>query len=269
MTATWVRLLAITALLLGIAGCAANRGGNVADSGAGADLPTPSDQTDVQRRARIRLELASSYFDEGKTTVALDELKLVLQLDPNLSEAHNLRGLIYMRLDDKRLAEDAFRRAYQLAPRDPNVAHNYGWLLCQQGRIGEAEPYFSQALGSPVYADKAKTWMAQGICQLRAGLRADAERSLARAYELDPGNPVVAYTLARQLYEQGEAQRAQFYARRLNNSELANAETLWLGVKIERRLGNTEAQQQLADQLRKRFAQSRENLALDRGAFNE
>lgn len=260
-----VRMAAGLALVALLGGCA----GGTQGGATGADLPTASDQTDAQRRARIRLELASGYFDEGKTTVALDELKQVLQLDPNLPEAHNLRGLIYMRLDDKRLAEDAFRRAYQLAPRDPNVAHNYGWLLCQQGRVGEAEPYFAQALGSAVYGGKAKTWMAQGVCQLRAGQRADAERSLTRAYELDPGNPVAAYNLARLLYEQGDAQRAQFYARRLNNSELANAETLWLGVKIERRLGNTDAQQQLADQLRKRFVQSRETLALDRGAFNE
>jgi type IV pilus assembly protein PilF len=33
--------------------------------------------------------------------------------------------------------------------------------------------------------------------------------------------------------------RAQFYIRRINNSELANAQTLWLGVKVENRLNNT------------------------------
>jgi type IV pilus assembly protein PilF len=39
------------------------------------------------------------------------------------------------------------------------------------------------------------------------------------------------------LYDhRGELTRAQFYIRRLNNSNLANAETLWLGIKIEQRL---------------------------------
>jgi type IV pilus assembly protein PilF len=57
--------------------------------------------------------------------------------------------------------------------------------------------------------------------------------------------------------------------RRLNNSEFANAETLWLGIKVERRLNSREAMDQLADQLRKRFAQSKELAAYNRGAFDE
>ena len=63
--------------------------------------------------------------------------------------------------------------------------------------------------------------------------------------------------------------RAQFYIRRINNSELANAETLWLGVKVERALGETVAMRQLSEQLRKRFPQAKETAALDRGAFDE
>jgi type IV pilus assembly protein PilF len=75
--------------------------------------------------------------------------------------------------------------------------------------------------------------------------------------------------LAALLFERGELVRAQLYSRRLNNSERATAESLWLGIKVERRLDNREAVSQLADQLRKRFAQSREAAAFDRGAFDE
>jgi type IV pilus assembly protein PilF len=63
--------------------------------------------------------------------------------------------------------------------------------------------------------------------------------------------------------------RAQFYIRRLNNSDLANAESLWLGVKVERRMNDRVAMDQLADQLKKRFPQSREAAAYTRGAFDE
>ena len=57
--------------------------------------------------------------------------------------------------------------------------------------------------------------------------------------------------------------------RRLNNSELANAESLWLGVRVERRLENRDAMLQLAGQLLKRFPQSNEALAYQRAAFDE
>jgi len=55
----------------------------------------------------------------------------------------------------------------------------------------------------------------------------------------------------------------------LNNTELANAETLWLGVKVERRLDDRVAMRQLGEQLKKRFPQSREATAFEKGAFDD
>ena len=201
--------------------------------------------------------------------MALDELKQALAADPSYAEAYNLRGLIYMRLNDIRLAEDSFRRALALNARDPNTQHNYGWLLCQQGRYAESFEAFRQVLTHATYGDRAKTLMAQGLCEARAGRLEDAERSLSRSYELDPGNPITGYNLASLLYRRGEFARSQFYIRRINNSELANAETLWLGVRVERRMNNREAMLQLAEQLRRRFPQSAEQVAYERGAFDE
>ena len=234
-----------------------------------SDLLTESDEPDVRRRARLRLELASGYFEQGQTNVALDEIKQSLVTDPTFVDAHNLRGLVYMRLNNMPLAEDSFRRALALNPRDADVAHNYGWLLCQQARYDESFKMFAQAAGNPTYPGKAKTMMTQGVCQVRAGQKAEAEKSLMQAYELDAGNPVTGYNLASLLYERNELSRAQFYIRRLNNSELANAETLWLGIKTERKMNNRETALQLGEQLKKRFAQSPQAASYDRGAFNE
>lgn len=100
-------------------------------------------------------------------------------------------------------------------------------------------------------------------------MKADAERSLARSYELDAANPVTGYNLANLLFERGDFTRSQFYIRRLNNSELANAESLWLGIKVEHRLQNTDAVSQLSEQLKRRFPQSKENAASERGGFDE
>lgn len=248
-----------------LGGCAA--GSNV--GGSRGDMITDSDETDSSKRARIRLELAVGYFDKGQTTIALDELKQSINADPSFYEAYNLRGLIYMRLNDLVLAEESFRRALGINSKAANVQHNYGWLLCQHSRMPEAEKMFTAALANPAYGDRAKTWMTLGLCQLKDGQKAAAEASLLRSYELDAGNPITGYNLALLLFQRGEYVRAQFYVRRINNSDLANAESLWLGIKVERRLGSNEASSQLAVQLKKRFAQSREAAALDRGAFDE
>ena len=251
-----------------LAGCA-NQQSMTDSPGNRSDLITDSDETDQQRRARLRVELATGYFEQGQTKVALDEIKQALATDPNFVNAYNLRGLVYMRLNDIPLAEDSFRRALALNSRDANVAHNYGWLLCQQTRYAESFKLFAQAAANPTYTDKAKTLMALGVCQVRAGQTSEAEQSLMHSYELDAGNPVTAYNLSQLLYTRGDLTRAQFYIRRLNNTELANAQTLWLGIKTERKLNNQEAVVQLAGQLKKRFAQSPEAAAYEKGAFNE
>lgn len=250
---------------LAVGGCAAPQ----TDTGVAADIVTPSDETEVRRRARIRLELASGYFEQGKTEVALDEVRQAITIDPSFAESYDLRGLIYMRLNDNRAAEESFRRAIALNPRDANPHHNVGWLMCDQGRYEEAQREFDLAMASPIYAGRAKTLMAQGVCQARGGKLPEAEKSLARSYELDPGNPFTGYNLASLLYRRGENQRAQFYIRRINNSELANAESLWLGIKVERRLEDLTAMRQLGDQLKKRFGGSPEAAKYDKGAFNE
>lgn len=254
--------------MMALAGCASHTGAFGAD-GVRADIVTESDEPETRKRARIRLELAVGYFEQGQTTIALDELKQSLAADPHFAEAYNLRGLVYMRLNDVRMAEESFRRAMAINPRDANVLHNYGWLLCQQARYPESMQSFAQALSSPIYGGRAKTLMTQGLCQIRAGQRSEAEFSLTKSYELDAGNPMTGYNLAALLFQRGEFVRAQFYVRRLNNSELANAESLWLGIKVERSMDNRDAMQQLAAQLKKRYPQSRELGAYERGAFDE
>jgi type IV pilus assembly protein PilF len=238
-------------------------------SSTGNQVAAESDEANRKRRARLRLELAAGYFQQGQTNVALEEIQQALAIEPNNADAYNLRGLVYMRLENPGLAEDSFRRAVAIDPRDADARHNYGWLLCQQKRYGDAVQQFTGALAVPGYTDRAKTLMTQGVCQLQAGQRAEAERTLLQAYELDAGNPVVGFNLASLLAQREEWSRAQFYIRRVNNSPSASAETLWLGIKIERRLNNREAVAQLGGQLQRRFPQSKEAIAFERGNFND
>ena len=111
--------------------------------------------------------------------------------------------------------------------------------------------------------------MTMGVCQIRAGQLVDAEASLQRSYALDPGNPITGFNLSVLLFMRGDFVRSQFYIRRVNNGDFATAESLWQGIKVERKMGNADAMRQLADQLNKRFAQSRELQLYEKGSFDE
>ena len=72
------------------------------------------------------------------------------------------------------------------------------------------------------------------------------------------------------LYRRGEFERARFYIRRVNQrEELSNAQTLWLALRVENRLGNRGGVEEYARQLRNRFPQAPETLAYDRGRLDE
>ncbi len=261
------RLLFCLVALNFVAACANPSDGS--SPGGRADLATASDETDMQKRAKIRLELAVGYLEQGQTNVALDEVKLAIAADPQSAEAFSLRGLIYMRLNDFGLARESFNRGIVLNPRDGNILHNLGWLACQESRYPEAVVNFDKALATPNYAGPAKTYLAKGICLLRSGDARQAENSFQRSFELDAGNPIATFNLANLLYKRNDLIRSQFYIRRLNNNDYVNAESLWLAAKIEKKMGNNAGVAQLAERLRKQFPTSREFGLFERGAFDE
>ena len=258
----YVICLALLALLLG--GCAGDAG-RVGSS----DVATESDISPEQKRALLRLELASAYFGNGQNLVALDEVKQAIAINPNSADAFSLRGLIYTRMGEVDFADDSFRRALLIKPNAAPIQHNYGVFLCQNGRMPEAEKMFANALASPGYADRVKTWTTQGLCQRKAGALAEGRTSLLRAYELDPSNPTVGYNLALSMAESGEWTRAQFYLARIHAAGARTAESLWLAIKAEQRLGDASALSQLGMQLRTQFPKSPQAQWYERKAFNE
>jgi type IV pilus assembly protein PilF len=260
-----------TALLAAalLAGCTTTTV-TTSNTGSSVDLRTASDQTDADRRAHARLDLSSLYYSRGQYQIALDEVKQALAARPDMAEAHNLRGLIYGAMNEPKLAEEAFQRSLQIAPRSGDTLHNHGWFLCQQQQYAQAQAQFERAIALPTYRDVPRSLLALGVCQARAGQMVEAERSLVRSYELDPNNPTTAYNLADLLFRRGDYERARFHIRRLNQqTELSNAQTLWLAARIENKLGNRSGAADWGVQLRNRFPHSREAMAFEAGRYDD
>lgn len=246
-----------------LAGCASG------PVGKQDDLPTSSDQTDNQKRARIRLQLAVGYYEQRQLPVALDEIKQALYADPEFAEAYSMRGLIYMDMGENRLAEENFVHAIRLQPNNPDFNNNYGWFLCQTGKESQSISYFEAALKSRAYQSPAKALNNAGTCSLKMKDRAAAERYFFRAFKYDPGNPVTNQNLARIYYDQRDFERARFYAGRVIKAEAATAEILWLAIRIERKLGDRAMEASLVSQLRRQYPASEEYASYQRGAFDE
>jgi len=234
------------------------------------DTSVVSEQTEgQQQRARIRLQLAVGYYEQHQISTALDEVKQSLQADPNYADAHSMRGLIYMEMGENGMAEDSFLQAIKLSPNNPDFNNNYGWFLCQNGQEQKSISYFERALKVRAYQSPAKALNNAGVCSLKLKDKSNAEKYFLRAFQYDPGNASTNANLAKIFYDRQDYERARFYITRVTKTNMANAEALWLAIKVEHKIGDRSTESGLAAQLRNRYPDSTEYAAYERGAFDE
>jgi type IV pilus assembly protein PilF len=254
-------------LLAALAGCAGSAG-----KGDSKDIKTASDQTPAEKRAAIRLQLAIGYFQDGKKEVALDEVKQAIAINPDFADAYGVRALIYSQIGENALAEESYVRALKLAPRNPELANNYGSFLCQSGRGAQGIAYFDAALKNPTYQSPVSALLNAGSCSLKMKNLDAAERYLLDAVRYEPDHPATNANLARVYYERRDFQRAGFFINRVKAAsklDSLTAEVLWLAVRIDRKLGDKGSEASLGTQLRRHHPGSPEYAAFQRGAFDE
>lgn len=266
MSAALLRNVLGAAALCLLAACA---GGGAATQ----ELKTASDQTAAEKRAAIRLQLAVGYFQDGKYEIALDEVKQAIAVNPQSAEAYGVRGLIYAAMNENALADENFQHALRIAPKNADLANNYGTYLCNAGaRPAQGLQYLEQALKNPAYQSPLSALVNAGNCSLKLKNTEAAERYLLEALRYAPDHAAVNAALVRVYYERRDYVRAGFFVNRLTETakpETLSADTLWLALKVERKLGNRELEKGLASQLAKRFPGSPEYAAMQRGAFDE
>lgn len=253
----WLGMLVMVLL----AGCA----GQPMDSGSG--VANTQVDTESRQRARAFTDLAGAYFARAQYKIALDELRKAIMADNRFGPAYNIYGLIYMELAEDKLAEENFRRAIELDRVDSEARNNYGWFLCTRGRYDEGLEQFSAALRNPLYAQPEQAMANAGLCAERKGDLALAEANLQKALKLQPDNPNAIIKLAGLHFRQGRVMEAQRLLGRHAELSPPTAESLWLGVRLERKLGDRAQEAAYGLQLRKRFPDSNEARLLLSGQY--
>jgi type IV pilus assembly protein PilF len=222
---------------------------------------------DPRNRARIHTELAAAYYSRGSMAIALEELRTATSADPTYAATYSMFGLVYMELRETKLAQENFEHGLQLSPNDPDINHNYGWFLCQTGHESESIRYFLRAIGNPLYPTPWRSYNAAGVCSMRKDKIKDAEQFFQRALRLQPDDQIALLQLGEIRYREGNLSEARKYVSRCNSVGPPNAESLWLALRVERKLGERLAEAKLANQLRRRFPGSPESQALQRGDY--
>jgi len=255
-----------------VAGCASQEHssgqGQSEQSQTGDSGPIIGEVRDSRTRAKAHTELAAAYYELGNMGVALEEARIALQADPNYAPAYNVQGLVQMDLKEIVSAEASFQRGLRLAPQDADLNHNYGWFLCQSGREDQSIQWFLNAIRNPLYTTPTKSYAAAGRCLVKRN-PTEAANYFDRALRLDPNNTQAMIPYAELLFRRGQLPEAKNIVARYNRMvPEPTAESLWLGIRIERRMGDRQAETNLANQLRRRYAGSPEYKLLQRGEYD-
>lgn len=258
-----MKKLAGLLMALAVAGCAQIGGGDGGSSTVGA---TPV-ETESRSRAKAFTELAGAYFSRGQMKVALDEVRKAIQSDSGYGPAYNVLGLIYMELAEDKLAEENFRKAIDLDRADSESHNNYGWFLCMRARYDEGLNQFSDALRNPLYAKPEQAMTNAALCNEKKGDLKQAEAYYNKALKLQPDFGLAIIKLADLNFRQGNLNEAQRLLTRYQEVSPPTAESLWLGVRLERRMGDKSQEAAYNLQLRKRFPDSPEAQMLTRGQY--
>jgi type IV pilus assembly protein PilF len=229
------------------------------------DDNSSSQRVTATDRARIHTELGSAYYGNNQLSVALEEFREALQADSNYVPAHYQIGLVYMALNEDKLAEQSFERALKLDPADSNANNSYGLFLCQRKQDKSAFRYFDAALKNPLYATPEEAYANAGTCAWLQGDDAKAEDWLRKALALQPNQPRALYYLAEVTFKKGDMRNARALLTRHMRLVQPSAEALWLGARIEGRLGDQTALASYGVQLNNRYPNAPQTRAFNEG----
>ena len=235
------RVLAGVVLCLLMTGCIS--------SSTGAKKAAP----DSAKAAELNYQLGARYYHNGKYEIARDRLQLAVELNPNFALAYSTLGLTYERLDNKRLAGEAYDQAVNLAPKDHGVQNTYAVFLCRQGRFDDAAVHFEKAAELVDNDDTEVTLTNAGVCMMQRPDFAKAEAFFREALDAQPDYGEALLQMCVLKHEMQDNLIARAFMQRYLSVSKATPDVLYLGLQIEDKLGDQRARTEFSDRILREF----------------
>lgn len=255
------KVLILSAVICGLAGCATERVEITNPQAVNEDnSPNVRKQPEPNwtEAAEKRLSLGLQYLEQGNTARAKANLDKALKYKPDLPEVQYGMGYYYQRVNEPGLAEERYKRAISLAPRNGKALNIYGAFLCEQGRYKDAEEYFMQAVKAPDYNQQAGTLENAGLCALKAGDKALAESHFNKSLSYNPEQARALVELGNLALEKGNLVKAQGYFKSYQLANRPTPSSLLLGIQLARLTGDKDAYASYSLLLTRQFPQSDE-----------
>lgn len=223
-----------------------------------ASTETKTDSEGKNDPAVANANLGLAYMEHGEYQVALEKLKKALEINPDLPQAHHYIAMVYQNLGNVGQAEKHFKRAVSLDGSDAALQNNFGIFLCRQGRYKEALRHFRRSFDDDNYASKDQAYENAGLCALRVPDDDKAERYFRQALQINPRRPESLFQMASLEFNSGHYLQARGFLQRLHDISPYTPQSLMLGIKVERELGDRKTVDLYMERLKKDFPNAEE-----------
>lgn len=216
----------------------------------------PKTEPDQEEAADLLYQLGARYYRNGEYELARDRLLTSLEKDSRNAIAYSTLALTYERLDNVRLATEAYESAVRIAPNDYTVLNTYAVFLCRYGNYDDAQKYFDRAIGIRENDDSEITLTNAGVCMLEKPDPVQAEKYFRAALDEKSTHGEALIHMSNLKFRGGEYLLARAFMQRYMSSNVPSPEVLYLGFQIEDALGAERERTEYSNRILREYPQS-------------
>ena len=203
-------------------------------------------------------DLGIQYLQKGRLNLANEKLLKSLEQNPDSAKSNHYFALLQERLGNNTLADQHFKKAISITPKNPEIRNNYGSFLCKNKRPQAAVKQFLVAVKDPLYRTPEFAYTNAGICLRKVNNNALAENYFRQALKKRSSFPSALIEMSKLYYDRKNYARAQGFMLRYENVGKSSPEALELCVHINAKMGNQAKAEKCKSALLRLFPASTE-----------
>lgn len=241
------RVLAVAAGSLILAGCVTQTNQPIVNSHSAYDK---------------RVELGMNYLSVGQRDQARWQFNKALDFRKDGAEAFHGLALVHQANGELEPAGKLFQKALRLAEKDEMapIEVSYAGYLSETGKRKDACDYYERAASDYDYSRRAEALYLAASCARETGNVARVQPALEHAINLNPNYASAMLDLAEIYFNAGRYPGAKQLFDRYNTANKPTAQSLWLGIRLERVFGNADKEASYALALKNLHPYSKEYL---------
>lgn len=197
---------------------------------------------DPAKAVRIYVEAGTRYLQSRQMDNANRTLHRAYDIAPNDPSVNNALALFYQMEGEDSQAEKYFEKALSNDPGFSQAHNNYAAYLYEKGRYDAAIAHLEKVVKDYQYPRRFTAFENLGICYLKKNDRESAVTAFNRALQMNPNLPVSLLEMASISLEDGNNLLAARYLNKYESIAQPSPRQLWLGIRLQRILGDKDKQ---------------------------